>query len=307
MTYQLDLRDLRYFETIAEAGHLGRAAKQLCRSQPALTGCIRRLEQALGTQLFERVGRGIRHTPAGEVLVKRAQRLHVAADETAREMQEIAQGNTGHIRIGILPTVAQLFLAPVCRLFLAEAKGVTLKTILGQNDVLNASLKAGELDLVISFEAETDDQFVSHTISEDVCVVAAASSHEIFRKRVKMQDLLAYRWVLGGPSVESRQWLDRAFDLHRLPRPSVQIETNSVLLLPPIIVQTGLLSFISRRHLARGRLGSLLKEVRLKETTMHRWFKVMYRKDGYLPPAARRLVTLVSTKGNNLFFDQQKQ
>lgn len=216
--YQLYLRDLRYFETIAEAGHLGRAAKQLCRSQPALTGCIRRLEQALDTQLFERVGRGIRLTAAGEVLLKRARRLHIAAEETARGMKEIAQGDAGYVRIGILPTVAHLFLAPVCRLFLAEVKGVTLKTILGQNDVLNASLKAGELDLVVSFEAETDDQFVSHTISEDMCVVAAAGSHEICRKRAKMQDLLAYRWVLAGPSVESRQWLDRAFDLHRLPR-----------------------------------------------------------------------------------------
>lgn len=64
MTYQMDLRDLCYFEAIAEKGHLGRAAKQLCLSQPALTGCIHRLEEAFGTPLFERVGRGIRLTPA---------------------------------------------------------------------------------------------------------------------------------------------------------------------------------------------------------------------------------------------------
>jgi DNA-binding transcriptional LysR family regulator len=300
MSYQMDLRDLRYFETIAELGHLGRAAKQLSRTQPALTGCVRRLEEALGTPLFERVGRGIRLTPAGEVLLARARRLRVAADETVREIHDVASGTAGHIRIGILPTVAQHFLPPVCRLFLSEAKDVTLKTVLAQNDVLNASLKAGELDLVISFETETGDEFVSHTISEDASVVAAARSHEIFRKRAKLKDLLAFRWVLAAPSVESRQWLDRTFESHGLPRPRVQIETNSVLLLPPLIAQTGLLSFISRRHLARGGIGSRLKEVPLKELTMRRWFKVMYRKDGYLPPAARRLVTLLSTKGKGL-------
>ena len=304
MSYQMDLRDLRYFETIAELGHLGRAAKQLSRTQPALTGCVRRLEEALGTPLFERVGRGIRLTLAGEVLLARARRLRVAADETVREIHDVANGAAGHIRIGVLPTVAQHLLPPVCRLFLSEAKDVTLKTVLAQNDVLNASLKAGDLDLVISFETETGDEFVSHTISEDASVVAAARSHEIFRRRAKLEDLVAFRWVLAAPSVESRQWLDRTFDSHGLPRPSVQIETNSVLLLPPIIAQTGLLSFISRRHLAPGGIGSRLKEVPLKELTMRRRFKVMYRKDGYLPPAARRLVTLLSTKGKGLL-DQE--
>jgi hypothetical protein len=76
----------------------------------------------------------------------------------------------------------------------------------------------------------------------------------------------------------------------------VQIETNLVLLLPPLIEQTGLLSFISRRHLGPGRVGSALKEVRLKETTMRRTFKLIYRKDSYLPPAAQRFVSLLGTK-----------
>ncbi len=95
MAYQLDLRDLRYFETIAELGHLGQAAKRVHRTQPALTSCVRRLEAAFGTPLFERVGRGIRLTPAGALLLARAQRLRLAADETAREMEEVARGVTG--------------------------------------------------------------------------------------------------------------------------------------------------------------------------------------------------------------------
>src|SRR5687768_4488880 len=68
MADRLDLRDLRYFEAIADAGHVGRAAKALHRTQPALTGAIRRLEETLGTRLFERAGRGIRLTAAGEAL-----------------------------------------------------------------------------------------------------------------------------------------------------------------------------------------------------------------------------------------------
>ena len=61
----MDLRDLRYFETIAELQHLGRASARLHRTQPALTSSIRRLEAACGAALFEKAGRGIRLTEAG--------------------------------------------------------------------------------------------------------------------------------------------------------------------------------------------------------------------------------------------------
>jgi DNA-binding transcriptional LysR family regulator len=295
VSYQFDLRDLRYFETIAELGHLGRAAKQLHRTQPALTGCVRRLEGALGTPLFERVGRGIRLTTAGQALFVRARQLRVAADETVREINDVARGLSGHIRVGVVPTGAYEFLPEICRSLLAEAKDITLKTVIAQNDMLIDSLQAGELDLLISSDPQNERDFVSHRVFEDEVVVVASAKHEIFRKRPKPPDLLDYRWVLAAPSVETRQWLDQVFDRAGLPRPTVQIETNLVLLLPPLIEQTGLLSFISRRHLGPGRVGASLKEVRLKETTMRRTFKLIYRKDSYLPPAAQRVVSLLGT------------
>src|SRR5260221_327879 len=65
----LHLRDLRFFEIVADLGHLGRAAEQLGRTQPALSKCIQRLELTVGGALFERAGRGIRLTPAPTVQV----------------------------------------------------------------------------------------------------------------------------------------------------------------------------------------------------------------------------------------------
>lgn len=301
MSYELELRDLRYFETIAELGHLGKAAQKLHRSQPALTSCVRRLEETFGTPLFQRVGRGIQLNPAGEALLARARRLRVAADEATREMLEIAQGDAGQVRVGAAPTIAQLFLPAAVRVFLAEARKVTLKTVIAQNDSLKALLRAGDLDFVISFDTNLDDDLVSQPILKDVVVVAASSSHEVLRKHTKMKDLVAYEWVLAAPSVESRQWLDRAFSSRGLPPPKAKIETNLVTLLPGLIAQTNLLSFISRRHLGSGRGGSPLGEVPLKETTMRRWGKVMYRNNSHLPPVAQRLLKLLCSRGRELF------
>ena len=58
----MDFRDLKYFVAIAEEEHLGKAAEKLFKTQPALTKAVDRLEEQLGAELFERVGRGIRLT-----------------------------------------------------------------------------------------------------------------------------------------------------------------------------------------------------------------------------------------------------
>ena len=298
MADQLDLRDLRYFETIAETGHVGRAAKKLYRTQPALTGAVRRLEETLGTALFERAGRGIRLTAAGEALKVRARALRIATEDAVHEVKDLGKGLAGLVRIGTVPTVARFLLPPLCREFLAEAPNVTFKTVIGHDDVLRSALKAGDLDVVVSFIAQSDADLESHPILEDECVVVASRNHRIFRKSPRLKDLLDYRWVLGGKTVATRVWLEHAFTTRGLPAPNVQIETNLILLLPTLIEENQMLSFISRRHLGRN---SSLREVSLRETTMRRNFALSYRKASYLSPAAMRLSELLRKRGRELF------
>jgi DNA-binding transcriptional LysR family regulator len=85
----MDLRDLRYFEAIAELQHVGRASAKLHRTQPALTSSVRRLEEDCGVVLFERAGRGIRLTAAGKVLLKWAQRMRFDVEDAKREIAGI--------------------------------------------------------------------------------------------------------------------------------------------------------------------------------------------------------------------------
>lgn len=300
MANELDLRDLRYFEVIAELGHMGRAAKALYRTQPALTGCVRRLEETLGTALFERIGRGIRLTAAGEALLSRARSIRIASQDAVREIGDLGKGLAGLVRLGTIPTVARFLLPPVCREIIKAAPGITLKAVVGHNDVLRASLKGGELDLIVSFSARAEPDLASHEILEDDVIVVANSAHPIFRGRARLKDLLRYKWVLAGTGVATREWLEHAFTSRGLDPPTVQIETNLILMLPPLIAQSNLLTFVSRRHLAAAR-DQTLREVALKETTMRRRFAVTYRTDSYVSPATRRLITMLRDQGSSLF------
>jgi DNA-binding transcriptional LysR family regulator len=289
----MDTRDLRYFETIADLQHVGRAAQMLHRSQPTLTSSIRRLEEDCGAPLFERAGRGIRLTLAGTVLLKWAKRVRFDMDDARREIADVGAGLTGPVRVGIVPTAAQFLLPAAARQLLQEGPDITLRTVVGLVDALKPMLRQGELDIVVGTETHAEGGIVSKVLAQDAIVVAASASHELFRKPATLKELTRFRWALQPPGAPARDWLDHTFDRNRLPRPNVQVESTMLLMLPALIVQTGLLSFISRHHLGAKSGRSGLKEVPLRETTMVRRLVVTYREQAYLSAATQRLVDLL--------------
>ncbi len=297
----MDLRDLAYFETIAELGHLGRAAERLHRTQPALSKCLQRLEEELGTDLFERVGRRILLTPMGGLLLERARHLRRTMEETTRELNDFAHGAIGHVRLGSAATTAEFLLPKASEVLIAEAPGITMELQIGMNDVLHNQLKSGQLDLLIGPLVDEREGVISYPIIDDSVVVVASRHHPIFDGGgATLEKLAAFRWVLPARTVATRQWLDDALAQRGLPPPFVQIETNSISLLPSLIERTNLLSFIARRNLRAGKLGSSLREVEGIGIVMQRILGVAYRAQGYLSPAAVCMLNLLRTRGVEL-------
>ncbi|MEX6677660.1 LysR family transcriptional regulator [Pseudomonas sp. W2Oct36] len=295
----MDLRDLTYFETIAELGHLGRAAEKLNRSQPALTKSIQRLEESFGTKLFQRDGRRIKLTPVGELLQARGKVLQQSIAQTQREVRDFASGAVGDIRLGCAATMAEYLLPELTNALLKRSPQVTLKLVIGQDDMLREQLRSGHLDMIICAQRGAEEEFTFYPILTDEAVVIASRNHPIFKAPFEMRDLCRYRWVLPPSGVSSRIWVDDAFARHDLPLPDVQIESNSISLLPRLIAQTSLLSFIARETLEFGKNMQDLREVQLEQTTMERTLCVMLRREGYLSPAAHAMVRMLRDDGGS--------
>jgi DNA-binding transcriptional LysR family regulator len=294
----VDFRDLKYFEVIAAEGSLARAAERLHRTQPALTKCIDRLEEALGARLFEKDGRGMRLTAAGHVLVKRTRQMAIMVEETAREMQDYAGGLQGNVRIGCLPTLAEHLMPAVFEQLLAEAPGISVNLVVAMNYNLLEGLRNGDLDLAVGPMLENDADFVCEKIAEDTMVVMASEHHPIFGSPCTLRDLLDYKWMLPARTVASRQWLDQTFERNGLPRPQVQIESTVLNSILPVLERTPLLGFVTRFNLVAGR--ARVREVELAETQMKRRLGLTYRKNGYLSPVAMRIVEVLRARGKDL-------
>ncbi|WP_321914602.1 LysR substrate-binding domain-containing protein [Paraburkholderia sp. J11-2] len=101
----LDLRRLRYFVTVAEELHFGRAAVRLNIAQPPLTRHIAALEAELGIRLFERSTRAVKLTPEGVLFLERARSVLHAVGEAQATARKLAQGVTGRIAIGYTSSI----------------------------------------------------------------------------------------------------------------------------------------------------------------------------------------------------------
>src|SRR5262249_3224492 len=102
---QIELRHLRYFLAVAETAHFTRAASRLRVTQPTLSHQIRQLEGQLNLELFDRIGRRIKLTAAGELLLPHAQRVLRELDHAQAALGELHALKRGHLKVGIMQTV----------------------------------------------------------------------------------------------------------------------------------------------------------------------------------------------------------
>src|SRR5437764_7847706 len=112
----MNLEPLLTFQAVVATLHCGRAVERLELSQPAVSQQVVHLEEELGTALFERIGRRIYLTPAGQALSVEVGRIFAAVDRAAEAVRALASGEAGRLRVGA-STTPGIYLVPevLCR------------------------------------------------------------------------------------------------------------------------------------------------------------------------------------------------
>ncbi|WNI34060.1 hydrogen peroxide-inducible genes activator [Streptomyces sp. ITFR-6] len=146
---QPSLSQLRAFIAVAEHLHFRDAAAAIGMSQPALSGAVSALEEALGVQLIERTTRKVLLSPAGERLAVRARAVLEAVGELMEEAEAVRAPFTGVLRLGVIPTVAPYLLPTVLRLVHDRYPELDLQVHEEQTSSLLEGLAAGRLDLLL--------------------------------------------------------------------------------------------------------------------------------------------------------------
>src|SRR5215211_7498864 len=143
--YPFELRHLVYFREVARQLHFRKAAETLAVAQPALSRAMAQLETALDADLLNRTRRGVEITPAGQLLLDRIEPLLRGLVTIRLEVQALAEGETGHVRVAFTGLAMATVLPRILREFHQRHPGIRLELTESPTSAQLAALQAGDI------------------------------------------------------------------------------------------------------------------------------------------------------------------
>jgi DNA-binding transcriptional LysR family regulator len=176
----MEIRQLRYFVTVAQTRHFGRAAERLHMAQSPLSQAIRQLESQVGATLFTRTTRRVELTPAGEAFLQDARRILDSVESAQTRVRLIEAGNTGLLRVGATGLAAFRQLPQLARIAARETPGLVLRF---QPDLLTPAqelaLAENRIDLAVLRPPLRRTGLSSRLITRERLVLAVPGSHRL--------------------------------------------------------------------------------------------------------------------------------
>lgn len=178
----MDIRKLRYFVCMVEAGSVAKASRQLFIAQPALSQQLSKLEDEIGKQLLARSYRGVTPTESGWALYHHARFLLRQLDQ----VMSIARQEGGEIRgvvsVGLPSTTSAAIGLPLLKRMRQRYPGVLLNIIDGLSGHIEQMIRLGEVDLAVLFRGDVSpDLKCDLLLEEELCLLLANDSQHVGR------------------------------------------------------------------------------------------------------------------------------
>ena len=223
----MELRQLKYFVTIAKTLSYSKASKMLYITQGTLSQQIQQLENELGTQLFDRTSHSVSLTEAGQEMLPLAERTIESSMDCFQKISDLKKGLCGTLTIG-LTTSFRRIMTDTIKNFISNYPKVQLNIVYGTVQNLMPRLRDHELDLMLAFKPSVLDDSVELTplISTSLCAIMSKDHPLAGHPKVTMDELKQQRIVLPGAGLQARKAFDQYvnFDTSKL---NVCIQINN--------------------------------------------------------------------------------
>ncbi|MGN7934047.1 LysR family transcriptional regulator [Pseudomonas mediterranea] len=242
----MELRHLRYFSMLAETLSFTRAAEKSHVTQSTLSHQIKQLEDELGIRLFERIGKKVVITEAGDALLTELQPALRQIDKAIKGLQASPGSVSGELRIGATHTFNSQ-LVPQCVALFHERFPETKIFVQELSQALIVQqLEAGNLDLGIAYRPlDRNDLWFEPLYNEELLLVVSERHPLAGRKRVRMVELHGVSMVLLSSVYSTRLMLDECFQAAGA-EPQVIVEMNSITPMVELIRQSQLAGIVGK-------------------------------------------------------------
>ena len=214
----MNLGHLAVFRAVAQAGSMTRGAERLDISQPAASKQVPELERAIGVPLFDRIGRRVYLSQAGEILADYARRLFALAQEAGQAMADLRAVAGGKLVIGASTTIGTYLLPGVLAEFWRRHPKVELRVEIENTEQVHRRLAGHELDVGLTEGFVEEEELEAEVFHRDRLVVIAPPSHPLAGKpRVSLRAVQQEPFIFREPGSGTRAVEERALARRDLP------------------------------------------------------------------------------------------
>ncbi len=175
----MEIHQLRYFCAVARTGGFTRAAQQEHLAQPSLSQQIRKLEDELGTRLFDRLGKSVRLTSFGEAFLPRALAILRQVADAKQEIEEMAGVERGKLVVGSIPTVAPYFLPECLATFGRKFPQIRISVVEELTSELLEHVHDGTIDLAFLVLPVQGRHFICQDLLREKLYLVVPRNHRI--------------------------------------------------------------------------------------------------------------------------------
>ncbi|NJD32619.1 MAG: LysR family transcriptional regulator [Gammaproteobacteria bacterium] len=289
----LSLRQLEVLKTVAEAGSMAEAGRRLFMTGPAITQQVQQLEKVLGMPVFDRLGRRLQLTAAGDRVLSAAIEVHSRLGVLAKELDALRKRDDGTLHLGILATATHI-LPPLLADFRRRAPGIAVHMAVSTREELSRRVLDGDVDLALmgrgaetgTEEAAASGRLVREPFAGNPHVIIAWPGHPLATARgIAPIELRHETVVQREPGSGTRAMIDAFLAMHRIvPRERITVSGNEMAK-HAVMSQLGI-SLTSMHTLFLELKTGALVRLHVDHTPIERTWYVVYHPDRWLPPAA---------------------
>lgn len=287
----MTLRHMIIFRAVCERGfNLTKAAERLHMTQPAVSLAIKELEQYYGLRLFDRIGRRLTITEAGERFLHYA--IHISDLFESMETELRDWDAKGILRVGASITIGSQFLPGYVKAFAKENPGTDVRVTVDQSDRLEKKLLANELDFALIEGVAHEHNIVSEAYMEDhLSVVCPAESERRQGEVMSIEEFKEQRFLLREHGSGTREVFDRATLQLGFTVEPVWEAMSTTALINAVISGLGI-TVLPHRMILPALERGLVKTLRVEGMEFRRSFSIIYHKDKFLTASAKGFMEL---------------
>lgn len=304
LTMNVSFRQLRVFLEVAHQGSVSRAAEVLHLTPPAVSMQIKEIENQVGLPLFDRVGRTLSLSTAGEYFVVHARRMLAALRDAENAMNGLKRLERGLLTVGMVST-AKYFVPRLLALFRQEHPGIDVRLVVSTNrKALVELLESSECDLAVMGRPPRDIAVRSEAFAAHPLVFVCPPGHPLLSLgQVPVGTLASFPFIVREQGSGTRHAMSGFFADHRF-APSITMEMGSNETIKQAVMAGMGVSFLSLHTLWLELGAGLLKRVDVEGTPVMRTWQVVHLQSRVLSPAAEAFRYFLIERAEAMLLEQ---